>query len=162
MPDEFHRLAENRCDGVEGVVIAVRPGENDHSKFHVAVAPCGNLATLILAYARVFSVETHSKLRKLNHSERPPDDPELAGCRVDSMASEDAYKNEAQRRRADFRGRDLRRAPDFARRDFLGFSAAASSRRRLAAQLGLLAWRPRAMASASAGTFSVMTEPAAT
>src|SRR5437870_12083702 len=77
------------------------------------------------------------------------------------MASEDAYKNEAQRRRADFRGRDLRRAPDFARRDFLGFSAAASSRRRLAAQLGLLAWRPRAMASASAGAFSVMTDPAA-
>src|SRR2546425_10930622 len=65
-----------------------------------------------------------------------------------------AYKNEAQRRRADFRGRDLRRALDFARRDFLGFSAAASSRRRLAAQLGLLAWRPRAMASASAGGVS--------
>src|SRR5260370_41355340 len=60
-------------------------------------------------------------------------------------------KNEAQRRRADFRGRDLRRALDFARRGFLGFSAAASSRRRLAAQLGLFAWRPRAVARASAG-----------
>src|SRR5260370_25915276 len=76
------------------------------------------------------------------------------------MASEDAYKNGAQRRLADFRGRDLRRALDFARRDFLGFSAAASSRRRLAAQLGLLTWRPRAMASASAGTVLWLAGPA--
>jgi hypothetical protein len=51
----------------------------------------------------------------------------------------------------------------FDRRDFAGFfSAAAISRRFAAAHPDLLAWRPRAMPSASAGTFSVMVEPAAT
>ena len=40
--------------------------------------------------------------------------------------------------------------------------AAASSRLRALAQPGLLTWRPRASASASGGTFSVITEPAAT
>src|SRR5580765_8066648 len=45
---------------------------------------------------------------------------------------------------------------------FLGFSAAANSRRFLEAQPGLFTWRPRAIASASAGTFSVIVEPAAT
>src|SRR3989454_9030436 len=44
---------------------------------------------------------------------------------------------------------------------FLGFSAAASSRRFFAAQRGLLTWRPRAIPNPSEGTFSVMVEPAA-
>src|ERR1700686_960494 len=39
--------------------------------------------------------------------------------------------------------------------------AAAICRRRAVAQPGLFTWRPRASASASAGTFLVMTEPAA-
>jgi hypothetical protein len=47
------------------------------------------------------------------------------------------------------------------RDDFLGFSAAASSRRFFDAQPGLLTWRPRAIPKPSAGTFSVMVEPAA-
>src|SRR5579859_774702 len=45
---------------------------------------------------------------------------------------------------------------------FFGFSAAANSRRFFEAHPGLFAWRPRAIASASAGTFSVIVEPAAT
>src|SRR5207245_5152707 len=45
---------------------------------------------------------------------------------------------------------------------FFGFSAAATSRRFLAAHLGLLTWRPRAIPKLCAGTFSVIVEPAAT
>ena len=44
---------------------------------------------------------------------------------------------------------------------FFGFSVAASSRRFFAAQPGLLTWRPRAIPNPSAGTVSVMVEPAA-
>src|SRR5207237_1099455 len=44
---------------------------------------------------------------------------------------------------------------------FFGFSVIANSRRFLAAQLGLLTWRPRAIPKPSEGTFSVMVEPAA-
>ena len=42
-----------------------------------------------------------------------------------------------------------------------GFSRADNSRRFFAAQPGLLTWRPRAIPNPSAGTFSVMVEPAA-
>src|SRR5271154_4054530 len=56
----------------------------------------------------------------------------------------------------------LRRAVLRRFEDFVGFFAAASSRRRAFAQPSLLTCRPRASASASAGTFSVITEPAAT
>src|SRR5437660_10039768 len=45
---------------------------------------------------------------------------------------------------------------------FFGFSVAASSRRFFAAQPGLLTWRPRAIPNPSAGTVSVMVEPAPT
>src|SRR3954453_16009718 len=72
-----------------------------------------------------------------------------------------------QRRRAFLR--DL--LVDFVRRDFalrgglrealLSAFAAANSRRFLAAQPGLFDCRPRAMPSPSAGTFSVIVEPAA-
>jgi hypothetical protein len=34
MPDEFHRLLQNIADGMERVVIAVRPGEDYDPKFH--------------------------------------------------------------------------------------------------------------------------------
>src|SRR5580704_4784644 len=54
------------------------------------------------------------------------------------------------------REREARRFED------LGFLACANSLRRAAAHPGLFAWRPRAMARASAGTFSVMVDPAAT
>src|SRR6266481_847106 len=47
------------------------------------------------------------------------------------------------------------------RDDVFGFSAAANSRRFLAAQPGLLTWRPRAIPNPSEGTFSVIVEPAA-
>ena len=48
------------------------------------------------------------------------------------------------------------------REDVFGFAAAASSRRFFAAQPGLFACRPRAIPSASAGTLSVIVDPAAT
>jgi hypothetical protein len=44
---------------------------------------------------------------------------------------------------------------------FPGLFSAANSRRFFAAQPGLLAWRPRAIPNPSAGTFSVIVEPAA-
>src|ERR1700687_624553 len=50
---------------------------------------------------------------------------------------------------------------DFFAGFFFGFSVAANSRRFLAAQPGLLTWRPRAMPNPSDGTFSVIVEPAA-
>ena len=51
---------------------------------------------------------------------------------------------------------------DFLFLDFFpGLASAASSRLRFAAQPALLAWRPRAIPKASAGTFSVIVEPAA-
>src|SRR5580693_2892114 len=57
---------------------------------------------------------------------------------------------------------DGRRAFDFFldRLAIFGFSAAANARRFLDAQPGLFAWRPRAIASASPGTLSVIVEPA--
>src|SRR5258708_23967684 len=52
---------------------------------------------------------------------------------------------------------------DFLRgRDFAGLAAAAICRRRAAAQPGMFTFPPRPRPSASAGTFSVMTEPAPT
>src|ERR1700687_2075262 len=61
------------------------------------------------------------------------------------------------------RGFRLGRVRDLERvRGFRGFDSAANARRRLAAQLRLVAWRLRAMPRASAGTFSVMTDPSAT
>src|SRR5215469_198970 len=48
------------------------------------------------------------------------------------------------------------------REDFPGCCAAASWRRFLEAQPGLLTWRPRPIPKPSSGTFSVMVEPAAT
>src|SRR5216683_1679354 len=71
----------------------------------------------------------------------------------------------ATRQKAGIRSRSYLRLFEV-RRDFLfevlfGFSTVASSRRFFAAQPGLLTWRPRAIPNPSAGTFSVMVEPAA-
>src|SRR5271165_1273165 len=64
---------------------------------------------------------------------------------------------ENQRRLDRLAGRE-----DFALARVFGFAVRCISLRRAAAQPGLFAWRPRAMPSAPAGTFSVITEPAAT
>src|SRR5712692_10244278 len=77
MPDEFHRMVENRCDGVEGVVIAVRPGENDNAEFHEVPAPCGIAGTPILAQEHTstsappgFSAPPDPRTRHRRHSPR--------------------------------------------------------------------------------------------
>jgi hypothetical protein len=48
---------QNVADGVKRVVVAIGPGENDDSKFHVAPAPCGIAGTPILAHALEFGLE---------------------------------------------------------------------------------------------------------
>src|SRR5467141_58296 len=50
VPDEFDRLLLNVADGVERVMVAIGPGENDDSKFHAVAAPCSIAGTSILAH----------------------------------------------------------------------------------------------------------------
>src|SRR5712692_3913522 len=52
MPDEFDRFLQDVSDGVKRVVVAIGPGENDDSKFHVVPAPCGIAGASILAHER--------------------------------------------------------------------------------------------------------------
>jgi hypothetical protein len=52
VPDEFDGLMEDVADGVKRIVVAIGPGENDDSKFHVVPAPCRIAGALILAHAR--------------------------------------------------------------------------------------------------------------
>jgi hypothetical protein len=49
VPDEFNGLFEDVADGVKRVVVAIGPGKNYDSKFHVVAAPCGIAGTPILA-----------------------------------------------------------------------------------------------------------------
>jgi hypothetical protein len=49
VPNEFDRFLEDIADGVKRVVVAIGPGENDDSKFHVVAAPCSVAGTPILA-----------------------------------------------------------------------------------------------------------------
>jgi hypothetical protein len=39
MPDEFDGLAENFAEGIKSVVIAIRSGKDNDSKFHRVAAP---------------------------------------------------------------------------------------------------------------------------
>src|SRR5882762_4809011 len=52
VPDEFDRFVQNVADGVKRVVVAIGPGENDNSKFHVVPAPCAIAGASILAHAQ--------------------------------------------------------------------------------------------------------------
>src|SRR5258707_325999 len=52
VPDKFDRLVKDVADGVKRVVVAIGPGENDNSKFHVVPAPCAIAGASILAHAR--------------------------------------------------------------------------------------------------------------
>jgi hypothetical protein len=52
VPDKFDALLEDVADGVKRVVVAIGPGENDDSKFHVVAAPCSVAGTPILAHTR--------------------------------------------------------------------------------------------------------------
>src|ERR1700723_589200 len=146
MPYEFDRLPEDGADGVVRVVVTIRTGKNHHAEFH------GNS---ILAHC----------------------EPQAASGRADIDLILSVQKQTGRRVRCDKRYRrrgfawardfDFTRPgcfrPDVLRlEDFIAFFGAASSRRRAFAQPSLLTCRPRASASASGGTFSVMTEPAAT
>src|ERR1700691_1388794 len=119
VPDEFNRLADDRADGMIGVIVAIRAGKLDHAELHEVILP-------------------HSK-------------PVIFESRSDHRRDFDFGRRRGLPGRDDFRAR-LR---GFA------FEARAISRRRAAAHPGLLTWRPRARASASAGKFSVMVETAA-
>src|SRR6266446_6241587 len=53
MPPLLANFSMDFITGVKRVVVAIGPGENDDSKFHVAPAPCGIAGALILAHACV-------------------------------------------------------------------------------------------------------------
>jgi hypothetical protein len=54
MPDELNRLMEDIAYGVERVVVAIRSGKDDDSKFHALAAP-GDVAGTIILTQRVQS-----------------------------------------------------------------------------------------------------------
>src|SRR5260370_26956713 len=55
VPDELDRFLEDVSDGVKRVVLAIGPGKNNDSKFHLAAAPCRIAGICILAQPQVTS-----------------------------------------------------------------------------------------------------------
>src|SRR5690348_1313676 len=135
VPEEFDGLAKDGADGVVRVVVAIRAGKHYDAKFHREESP----KTILTQRGNTKATTIPGRATGIQERGR------FFFC----LDFEDGSGLE------DFDRIGPLEAPDAA--DLTAFNFA----RRFAAQPGLFTWRPRAMASASAGISSVTVEPAA-